>query len=152
MAGITRSAKLIVAEQVDQSKMGSGRYVLVRILHEGDSYTLMTATAKEDDGSYLAYPDLERLVVVAEDVVGHGERHSDNWGRPYFLRRGIEHPREIRYLANNIAEELGLKPVDERWADEEKREIYDEFSVGEDDEPAYLSDGVYITKRGRLLK
>jgi len=152
VAIITRSEKLDTSDQDEQTKMVSGRYVLVRIIHEKDCYTLMTATAKEDDGSFLAYPDLERLVAVAEDVVGRGECRADKFGRPYFYVTEIDHPREIRNFANKIAGRLGLPPVDRPWADEEKRDIYDEFSVGEDGEPAYLSDGVYIDSRGRLYE
>ncbi len=151
MANIRRSDKLLTQGNDDQTKMVSGQYVLLRIIHEDDSYTLMTATAKEDDGSYQAFPDLERLTAVAEEVLGCGERHTDNWGRPYVLVRGIDHPRTIRDFANRIAKRLALDPVEEPWADEEMRDIYDEFSVGDDDEPAYLSDGVYISKRGRLI-
>lgn len=150
MAIITKSDKLVTAGELDQTKMVSEQYVLVRIIHETNSYTLMTATAKEDDGSYLAYPDLNRLVAAAESVLGHGERCADNCGRPYFLCKEIDHPREIRDIANKIADILGLPPVNAPWADEEMRDIYDEFSVGEDGEPAYLSDGVYVSKRGRL--
>lgn len=152
MANIGKSDKLVTQSNDDQTKMVSGQYVLLRILHEDDSYTLMTATAKEDDGSYQAFPDLERLVAVAEEVLDRGERHKDNWGRPYVLVRGIDHPRTIRDLANRIATKLALDPVHEPWGDEELRDIYDEFSVGEDDEPAYLSDGVYISKRGRMTE
>lgn len=152
MADISRSDKLLTLGNDGQTKMVSGQYVLLRILHEGDSYTLMTATAKEDDGSYQAYPDLERLVAAAKEVLGRGERNADKWGRPYLLVRGVDHPRTLRDLANKIAARLGLDPVDEPWADEEMRGIYDEFSVGDGDEPAYLSDGVYISKRGRLLE
>lgn len=152
MADITKSDKLLTQRDDDQTKMVSGQYVLLRIIHEGDSYTLMTATAKEDDGTYQAYPDLERLVAAAEEVLGRGERHTDNWGRPYLLFRGVDHPRTIRDCANRIATRLGIDPVDEPWADEEMRDIYDEFSVGDGDEPAYLSDGVYINKRGRLIE
>lgn len=152
MADITKSDKLLTQRDDDQTKMVSGQYVLLRIIHEGDSYTLMTATAKEDDGTYQAYPDLERLVAAAEEVLGGGERHTDNLGRPYLLFRGVDHPRTIRDFANRIATRLGLDPVDEPWADEEMRDIYDEFSVGDGDEPAYLSDGVYINKRDRLIE
>lgn len=152
MAVINRSEKLISAETEEQNKMASGRYVLLRIIHDGDAYDVMTATAKEDDGSFLPYPDLEMLVDVAQEVLGTGERLTDKWGRPYFLRRGLDHPRTIRDLANQIASRLGLTSVDEPWADEEMREIFDEFSLGDDGEPAYLSDGVYINKRGRLIE
>lgn len=149
MATISRSDKLLTATPNTQTKMASGHYVLLRILHEADSYTLMTATANEDDNSYFAYPDLERLVAVAESAIGRGERHADNRGRPYFLCRGIEQPGEIRDLANKIAQELELPGIDEPWADEELKEIYNEFSDGcVDEEPAYLSDGVCIDKRG----
>lgn len=145
MASITKSDKLVTTSKLNQAIMVSEKYVLVRIIHETNSYTLMTATAKEDNGSYLAYPDLNRLVAAAESVLGHGDRCADNWGRPYFLCKEIYHPREVRDIANKIADILGLPP-----ADEEMRDIYDEFSIGEDGEPAYLSDGVYISKRGRL--
>ena len=57
MAIITKSDKLVTTGELDQTKMVSEQYVLVRIIHETNSYTLMTATAKEDDGSYLAYPE-----------------------------------------------------------------------------------------------
>ena len=150
MAIITRSDKLVTSRRDDQSKMVSERYVLVRIIHEAESYTLMTATANEDDGSYLAYPDLEKLVLVAKAVIARGERKADNCGRPYFLCTGIDHPATVRDFANRIAEKLDLLPVDAPWADEEKREIYEEFSVSDDGKPAYLSDGVYINSRGRL--
>lgn len=150
MADITRSDKLATRSHDEQTKMVSGPYVLLRIIHEEDSYTLMTATADEDDGSYQAYPELERLVTSAEEVFGRGEQHTDKWGRPYLLFRGVDHPTTIRDLANRIAMKLGLPSVDEPWADEEKRDIYDEFSIGDDGEPVYLSDGVHISKRGRL--
>lgn len=150
MAIITKSDKLVTTGELDQTKMVSEQYVLVRIIHETNSYTLMTATAKEDDGSYLAFPDLNKLVAAAESVLGRGERCTDNWGRPYFICKEIDHPREIRDLANRIAELLDLPPVNAPWADEEMRDIYEEFSVSEDGEPAYLSDGVYVSSRGRL--
>lgn len=150
MAIITKSDKLVTTGELDQTKMVSEQYVLVRIIHEVNSYTLMTATAKEDDGSYLAYPDLNRLVAAAESALGRGEHCVDNWGRPYFLCKEIDHPTEIRNIANKIASFLGLSPIKAQWADEEMRDMYDEFSVGEDGESAYLSDGVYISSRGRL--
>ncbi|SEQ52454.1 hypothetical protein SAMN05428995_1052 [Loktanella sp. DSM 29012] len=150
MAIITKSDKLETTGEFNQTKMGSEQYVLLRTIHETNSYTLMTATAKEDDGSYIAFPDLNKLVAAAENVLGRGERCTDNWGRPYFICKEIDHPREIRDLANRIAELLDLPPVNAPWADEEMRDIYDEFSVSEDGEPAYLSDGVYVSSRGRL--
>ncbi|WP_448325540.1 hypothetical protein [Sulfitobacter sp. M13] len=150
MAIITKSEKLVTTGELDQTKMVSEQYVLVRIIHETNSYTLMTATAKEDDGSYLAYPDLNKLVAAAESVLGRGERCVDSWGRPYFLCKEIDHPTEIRNTANKIARILGLPAVKAPWADEEMRDIYGEFSVGEDGEPTYLSDGVYINMRGRM--
>ena len=150
MAIITKSDKLETTGEFNQTKMVSEQYVLLRIIHETNSYTLMTATAKEDDGSYIALPDLNKLVDAAENVLGRGERCTDNWGRPYFICKEINHPREIRDFANRIAELLDLPPVNAPWADEEMRDIYDEFSVSEDGEPAYLSDGVYVSSRGRL--
>ena len=92
----------------------------------------------------------KKLVTVAESVIGRGERCADTWGRPYFLVKGIDHPREIRDIANSIAGILGLSVADEPSSDEEMRDIYDEFSVSEHDEDAYLSDGICITPRGRL--
>lgn len=150
MAIITKSDKLETTGEFNQTKMVSEQYVLLRIIHETNSYTLMTATAKEDDGSYIAFPDLNKLVAAAENVLGRGERCTDNWGRPYFICKEIDHPREIRDLANRIAELLDLSPVNAPWADEEMRDIYDEFSDSEGGEPAYLSDGVYVSSRGRL--
>lgn len=150
MAIITRSNKLAIQNLDDQTKMVSEGYVLLRIIHEADSYTIMTATAREDDGDFVAYPDLEKLISAAEGAFPNGERRTDNWGRPYLVAGGIDHPSTIRHIANEIAGTLNLPAVDAPWADEEMREIYDEFSVTDDDEPAYLSDGVHISSRGRL--
>jgi len=47
MAIITKSDKLVTTDELDQTKMVSEQYVLVSIIHETISYTLMTATAKE---------------------------------------------------------------------------------------------------------
>lgn len=149
MAFIERSSKLDTGNEIDQMKVVSEGFVLFRLLKSNDSYVLMTATADEDDKSYRCYNNLQKLVAEASKVFDRGEHKTDKNGRPYFEIKHVTHPTTVRNLSNRVCQNLNLEPCETMWADEEMRQLYEDFSLG-DGEKVYLSDGMYIDQKGNL--
>lgn len=149
MAFFKRSSKLDTGNEFDQMKIVSEGFVLFRLLKSDNNYVLMTATADEDDKSYRCYDNLEKLVAEASNVFGRGEHKIDKSGQPYFEIKNVMHPTTIRNLSNGVCQNLNLEPCKEMWADEEMRQLYEDFSHG-DGERVYLSDGMFIDQNGNL--
>lgn len=188
MAHMAPTSKM--PNQERQYYMQAGGYALLRYIDDGDSYTVMTATAGEDwpyypprepprgpsiftgpDGKPLtrkkpviqtrgpinvrAYPNLKKLVGAAETIfnsLGAPKKCIDDWGRQYLMVKGVSDTGAIRRAANALSVSLGLEVVQEKTADEEMQEIWEEFSVEEESLAASdvdLGDGVWVTRFGR---
>jgi hypothetical protein len=134
-----------------QEKITSGSYVLFRVVLRDGVYAVMTATAAEDDQTYAPYPDQQRLMREAVCIISEwpGIYKSDTFGRPYVEFVGMENLESIKAKANRVADALGLDPIVASWT---LRDIWEEFHVGDYDEPAYLSDGMWVTSDGRLIE
>lgn len=189
MAHMASTSKMPIQKR--QYYMQAGGYALLRYVDDGDSYTVMTATAGEDlpyeppqespkrqsifigsDGVPLshrkhvepargpfnvkAYPNLDELTSVAEKILnslGQVEVKKDNYGRQYLMIVGVSDTGEIRRAANALAVSLGLEIVQDKTAEEEMQEIWEEFSVEEGPlavSDVQLGDGVRVTRSGRV--
>ena len=156
MAIIRRSNKL--DSEQPQSKVFAGGFVLLRVLRSPeDTYTVMTATADEDDCSHAAFPDqrslMEFAVAAFRPISNKAAVKTDHKNRLYVEFPTVEDPKALQDAANQLAGALGLDPATIEWTDAEAREeikaIWSEFSVDDEDD-AYLSDGVHASKSGRL--
>ena len=141
-----------------QSIFTAGNHVLLRVLrNEDDTYTVMTATADENDRAFVRYPQQQQLMDAAANVFTRFSRtvtrKLDRNGLPYFEFTDIDDPGDVRKSADFVAASLGLAPETCSWVDEEARNemkaLWQDLSV-DDDSPAYLSDGMYVTSDGRL--
>ncbi|TAZ73814.1 hypothetical protein ELH70_14690 [Rhizobium ruizarguesonis] len=129
--------------------LSSENFVLLRIIRFQLSYTVMTATAGEDDRSKSAYPNQERLIECATSVFSEfaaSTRHaSDLHGRPYVEFSGLSQA-QIEQGGLSLANALGLELSD-------LAELWIEFSdAAEEDGLVYLSDGMYLTEDGQLVE
>jgi hypothetical protein len=105
------------------------------------------------------YPDAAALIGAAEVAlqgIGSLVKHrKDQWGRRYVVVHDVSDPTEMRHAANRVAKALGLEAVDTPWiveaADKEMRDIYEEFAIDDLGGDAFLNDGVWITKDGKLV-
>ncbi len=118
----------------------------------------MTATASENCGGYRAFEDQKTLTaataIVLEDAGLHPTLKEDHAQRSY-----IETPipldrvdrEELVHLASTVLLTLGITDV-QVLALAEMLALYDEFSVSENDEAVYLSDGMWITTDGKIVE
>lgn len=103
-----------------------------------------------------AYPSLEKLIAAAEMVLsplGKIEPQRDNFGRQYLMVTGVSDTGVIRRAANALAVSLGLEIVQDKTAEEEMQEIWEEFSVEEGPlatSDVQLGDGLRVTRSGRV--
>jgi hypothetical protein len=103
-----------------------------------------------------AYPSLEKLIEAAEMVLnplGKIEPQRDNFGRQYLMVTGVSDTGVIRRAANALAVSLGLEIVQDKTAEEEMQEIWEEFSVEEGPlatSDVQLGDGLRVTRSGRV--
>jgi hypothetical protein len=134
--------------------------ILFRIVRaDGErSYTVMTATAGEDDGTLSPYPDKERLMAAAMEAFANQcaspRGKFDRNGIPYVQFYDLNDPSEIQSSIETTATALGLSAAKIEWIDvaaqNEAKDLWREFSVGDEfsDEPAYLSDGLWVNSDG----
>ena len=129
--------------------LSSDSFVLLRIVRFQASYTVMTATAGEDDRSKAPYPNQERLIEHAASIFsafGASARHaSDLHGRRYVEFTGLSQT-QIEQGGQSLANALGLELSD-------MAEIWAELSdAADEDGLVYLSDGMYLTDDGQLIE
>ena len=118
----------------------------------------MTATASEDCGGYRAFEDQKSLTAatarVLKDAGLHPALNEDHAQRPY-----IETPipldrvdrQELVHLTSTVLLTLGITDI-QVMALAEMLALHDEFSVSDNDEPVYLSDGMWITADGKIVE
>lgn len=132
--------------------------MLLRILGDGTSYEVMTATADEDDKRFLA-PAAQDLLIdlacqTAEALGVVPLACRDRYGRPYIKISVVRDDQS----ANQIFETfLGLidKATNDEVADSDEtgrelQDIYDAISPDGSGEPAYLGDGLWLDGNGKL--
>lgn len=133
--------------------------ILFRIRADGErSYTVMTATAGEDDGTLSPYPDKERLMAAAKDAFTNQcaspRGKFDRNGIPYVQFYDLNDPTEIQSSIERTATALGLSAAKIEWIDvevqNEAKDFWREYSVGDEfsDEPGYMSDGLSVNSDG----
>jgi hypothetical protein len=139
-----------------QLRITSGDYVLLRFVMDGGTYTVMTATAAEDDGTFSPYPQQDLLIQAAQEafspIGGPAQNKEDASSRAYVEFSGIDDPRQIRHAADRVAAALGLDATSDPWADEELRDIWEDLAIHDGDDPVYLSDGRSLTRDGNLVR
>jgi hypothetical protein len=143
--------------------VSSGRYILFRVIWLSAGATVMTATAGEDDGSYLSYPDQEALIAATRATL-NPERQSveskwDRAGRPYLEVRNAGTLEDVVDVANIVIRTLKLVDSAE-LVRAEGRQIYDGVA-GHDpmygpldpyEDAVYMSDGLWLTPDGEWIR
>ncbi|MCA8905349.1 MAG: hypothetical protein H6847_13990 [Hyphomonas sp.] len=156
MPDIEPSRKLSADQE--EYRICSKPYVFFRLIFDKHGARLMTATASENCGGYRAFEDQKTLTAatarVLEDAGLHPTLKEDHAQRSY-----IETPipldrvdrEELVHLASTVLLTLGITDV-QVLALAEMLALYDEFSVSENDEAVYLSDGMWITADGNIVE
>lgn len=138
-----------------------GPYVCLRILGRGTSYEVMTATADEDDGRFLAAPNQALLVDLAcrtaRALGGEPVRCLDRLGRRYIKIGTIRDAEGADLIIETLLRLADEEPAREEGevagsneTGRELRDIYDAISPDGSGEPAYLGDGLWLDGNGRL--
>lgn len=130
--------------------------VVLRVSESGDHHVLMTATTGDTDIGLSSYPDQDKLVTTAYDVLSkiteYATIEKDRYNRPFVkvaITRDKEGVDELYRIADIILERLG---IDTKWVEaarQEMSDLWDALAI-DDDSPVYLSDGMYLTKDGRI--
>lgn len=151
MLDINNSNKLTNGEEY---AILSEQYVFFRLTKMGTEFQFMTATASEDKSHHRAYPDLNILTDATTYVLRNMgvdiEDKKDRKGRKYIKAIVPNNKEYVEDLSINILERLGIDVEIEIKATNEMKDLYFELSH-DDDEDVYLSDGVYLTKDGKLI-
>ena len=139
-----------------------GRTSYLRIIGEYPSYSVMTATASEDDKSYLVYSDRIKLTSSALQL-GTAlnippSRETDRSGRA-FIRvcqitfipdRKDEDLEELFAVLKKFFQICDSCDPNSRAVMNDMQEIYSALSHSSSNEDVYLSDGVWLSSDGRL--
>jgi len=156
MPDIEPSRKLS-ADQ-DEYRICSKPYVFFRLIFDKRGARLMTATASEDCGAYRAFEDQKALIAatarVLEDAGLHPALKEDHAQRTY-----IETPipldrvdrEELVHLASSVLLTLGITDI-KVLALADMLALHEEFSVSDNDDAVYLSDGMWITADGKIVE
>lgn len=139
-----------------------GRTSYLRIIGEYPSYSVMTATASEDDKSYIVCSDKIKLTSSALQL-GTAlnippSREADRSGRAFIRicqiafvpdRRADDLDEIFAFLETFFKIYDSCSPNSSAAMDE-MREIYSALSHSSSNEDVYLSDGVWLSSDGRL--
>lgn len=136
-----------------------GNYVCLRILGDGASYEVMSATADEDNKTFRAPPDQEKLIELAwktAEALGITPvMCCDNYGRNYVKICRIDNEEDEKQLLEAFSsvirkqEQVESKQEQaESEARKELREIYEAVAPDDSGEDAYLGDGMWIGSDG----
>ena len=133
-----------------------GDVVGLRILSHKDMYAVVTATADEDDGRFLA-PVNQALLIdlarrTAEALGGASSMCRDNYGRDYVKICHIDNEedasRVVEVFSRLLHEHMQANEQVDSEAQRELREIYEAIAPDDSGEDAYLGDGVWIGRDG----
>jgi hypothetical protein len=142
-----------------QSCVVAGGFLILRSILRKQDRAVMTATAGETKsmGSVHPFPDQAALIAAAEEIFhavgGHVTKRKDRSGRPYVQTVFPDAWATLPNVAEQIASKLNLNLVE--IVDDEFVARYWQENAQDplnDDELVYLSDGVYVTKDGRLIE
>ncbi|WP_137917078.1 hypothetical protein [Hydrogenophaga sp. 2FB] len=139
-----------------------GKTVYLRMIKQGDSDDLVTATASEDDGSYWVCSDKSKLVASAvllrHERGNTSSQMTDTVGRSYIwicnakFEPGSES--ETNAEMNELVEDFfrifdSYNPAEPKTVND-MRDIYSVLAVDDSDDEVYLSDGVWLGSDGSL--
>lgn len=139
-----------------------GRTSYLRIIGDYPSYSVMTATASEDDRSYRVCSDKPRLISSALQL-GALLNIPPSWetdrSKRKFIRvcqitfipnRRDEDLKELFEVLGKFFEMYDSWDANNREVIDDMREVYAALSESSSDEDLYLSDGVWLSSDGRL--
>ena len=140
-----------------ETSITAGGYLILRSVLRQQERAVMTATAAEDEpDAKPIYPDQEALFNAANrvfhEIGGHVTYKADVKGRHYIETSFRDSWNTVSQVAHQVAELLGLGDViigDRIMADYWHEHVQDEH---DEDELVYLSDGMSVTKDGRLVQ
>lgn len=121
----------------------------------------MTATASEGTGAYRAFENQESLTAATMQVFGDFGMEFvtkvDHAGRPYVETSVYPDADHLVRIATTALDRMGFEDASvlalrEFLALQEMKAIYEDFSIDDSGEDAYLSGGMWITSDGRLIK
>ena len=135
--------------------ISAGRTVFFRLISHADRVDFMTATADEDTGDLKAYHDQPALIrhtaAVFEEKEIASSHEKDRQGRAFVRATTEPDENAIKHLATLILDRLGIENDICVQAIREMRELHAELAI-DDDEDAYLMDGMAITPDGRIVR
>ena len=134
------------------------RFVCLRILGDGSSFEIMTATASEDNRRFVVVPNQELLMEVAQktaEALGvKPSMHLDNYGRAYVKISRVFSDAEVDQVIDTFGHLVEQSLIEDGPAQgeahSELHEIYDAVAPDDSGEDAYLGDGVWISRDGSL--
>lgn len=118
----------------------------------------MTATASEDCGAYRAFEDQKALIAATARVLedaGLDPALKKDHAQRHYIETPIPLDRvdreEMAHLASTVLLTLGINDI-QVLALAEMLSLHEEFSVRDNDEAVYLSDGMWITADGKIVE
>lgn len=139
-----------------------GRTSYLRIVGNDPSYSLMTATASEDDKSYYVCSNRIKLISSALQLGASlnipPSREEDSSGRKFIRICAInfipgkeqEDLDEIREVLEHFFQIYDTCDPSSHDVMSDMQEIYSSLSHGDSNDDVYLSDGVWLSSDGRL--
>ena len=153
MAIIEKSKKL--SSEQEEYRICSKPYIFYRVIVDQNGVRLMTATASEDTGEYRAYKDLKSLISATSQVFDDFGMEiipkEDHAGRPYIETTVYPDKEHLLHIATTALDRIGFEDVSV-IALREMKTLYDEFSISDNGEDTYLSDGMWVTPDGRMIE
>jgi hypothetical protein len=132
-----------------------GRTVFLRVLGNESSCAIVTATAGENGGRFVACRDQARLIEGASQTrlnLGGGAPVilEDESGRPFVHICSVTETEDVWMVADAFFAVYDQSKTPETAAASETRELYDALSVDGSGDGVYLGDGVWIGSDGSV--
>lgn len=139
----------------EEYRVCSSPFVFFRVIVDRYGARMMTATASEDTGDFRAFDDLPRLnkaaIAILVDREDGFRTKVDHAGRAYVESKVYPDKAELVHVATLVLDLIGFTDVAVLALREMKR-LYNDFSVDDQSDEAYLRDGMWITRDGRLVQ
>ncbi len=139
-----------------------GKTSYLRIVGKYPNYTLMTATASEDDKSFYVCNEKSRLIASAIQLRLESNASSipdkDSSGREFIqiceitfdLGEKLEDQEELCNLIERFFEIFDSCDFSKSKVLDDMKEMYEVLAVDDSNDDLYLSDGVWLSSDGHL--
>ena len=143
----------------------NGKHIFFRVIQFQTAYVLMTATASEDDSSFMLFPSMQAINEISKQVFLHRglpfSEKKDRFGRNFLevefdgrLEEEVVKPDGTRGLEETVCEIVDVY-TEAFSATQPRNELISLYRTLADDldgDDFYLSDGVFLTPAGNLIE